>query len=138
MATINPKYSIGIEEMDAQHVRWIQLIDAFRFSGTNPLQGDAGISATRRALEKLQDYTKRHFASEEQFIAAHNFPDLEAHKAQHRRLEARVVELLHEISAPKAATAPLKLELFATDWLLEHIMQEDARYARFILGKPTS
>ena len=34
---IDPKYSIGIAEMDTQHARWIQLIEKFRSVGFEQL-----------------------------------------------------------------------------------------------------
>ena len=135
--SIDPKYSIGIPEMDAQHARWIDLIEKFRSVGSAHLMDRAGINAAIHALEQLLKYTQSHFASEEQFIAGHNYPDLEAHKKQHRELEAVLVKLLDHAHAHATGGTPLKLNLFATVWLLEHIMQEDDKYARFILGKPT-
>ena len=136
MPNIDPKYSIGIAEMDAQHARWIQLIEEFKAAAAGHLLEPAGIDATLHTLEQLLDYTRTHFASEERFIAAHHYPDLERHKKEHRELEAAVVKLLDEIHLHKTNTTPLKLNLFVTIWLMEHIMQEDDKYARFILGKP--
>ena len=133
---IDPKYSIGIDEMDAQHARWIQLIEEFRSVGCGNLLERAGIDAAAHALEQLLNYTKSHFASEEKFITAHKYPELESHKKRHRELEAIVLKLLDEIRAHAPGSTPLKLKLFVTVWLLEHIMGEDDKYARFILGKP--
>jgi hemerythrin len=132
---IDRKYSIGIDEMDTQHARWIQLIDEFRTAASGHLLEQAGIDAARHALDELLKYTRSHFASEEKLIAAEHYPELEAHKQKHRELEAVVVKLLDEIRAHKSGTTPLKLNLFVTVWLLEHILSEDKKYARFILGK---
>jgi hemerythrin-like metal-binding protein len=137
MTGIDPKYSIGIDEMDAQHARWIQLIEEFRSVGSDHLLEHAGIDSAARALEALLKYTQSHFASEEKFITAHNYPDVETHKKRHRELEATVSKLLDEIRAHATSGTPLKLNLFVTVWLLEHIMGEDDKYARFILGKPS-
>ena len=135
MPSIDPKYSIGIEEMDAQHAIWIQLIDEFRLAGSGHLLEETGIRAAQHALEELIKYTKQHFASEERFIAARHYPEAKAHEQKHRELEAEVVKLLDEVRAHKTNTTPLKLNLFVTVWLMEHIMSEDNKYARFILGK---
>ncbi len=133
---IDPKYSIGIPEMDAQHARWIQLIEKFRSVGSGHLREQSVINAAAHALEQLLNYTKSHFASEEGFITAHHYPDVDAHKTRHRELETEVAKLLDEIRAHSSSRTPLKLNLFATVWLLEHIMGEDDKYARFILNKP--
>lgn len=138
MVTIDPKYSIGIDEMDAQHAHWLRLIEEFRSVGSEHLLEPAGIDAAQHALEELVEYTKFHFASEELFITAHQYPDLDAHIKLHRELEAKVVQLLDEIHAHATSRTPLKLKLFVTIWLLEHITRDDDKYARFILGNPAS
>ena len=133
---IDPRYSIGIPEMDAQHARWIHLIEEFRKVGADHLLDASGFAAAETALEQLLEYTRSHFDSEEKFMAAYHYPKLEQHRQQHRALEAKVVALLDEIRAHGIARTPLKLNLLVTIWLLEHILDEDDDYARFILGKP--
>ena len=132
---IDKKYSIGIPEMDAQHVRWIQLIEEFRSVADGGLEEQAHIDAAACALEQLLQYTISHFKSEEQLLAAQNYPHLEDHKKQHRELAAIVTRLLEEARAQSSRKTPLKLNFLATIWLLEHITHEDVKYARFILGK---
>ena len=135
---IDPIYSIGIDEMDAQHARWIHLIEEFKKAAAGRLLESSSIHAARQALTQLLEYTKSHFASEEQFISAHHYPDLEAHKQHHRELERAVVKLHDEIMAHTSNKVPLKLNLLITIWLMEHITQEDAKYASFILGKKSA
>ncbi len=138
MRTIDPKYSIGIDEMDAQHARWIELIEEFRSVGSERLLEPAGFDAAAQALEQLLNYTRSHFASEERFLVTHEYPDIDAHKLRHGELAAVVEQLLEELRAHKTNTTPLKLNLMITIWLMEHIMGEDDRYARFILKRPIS
>lgn len=135
-AGLPPHYRIGIEAMDAQHARWIQLIEKFRAAGADHLRDPAGYAAAKEALERLLEYTRLHFASEEQLLAEHRYPGLDAHREEHRKLEAAVAGLLAELLAHTTRTTPLKLNLLATIWLMEHIVQADREYARFILAKP--
>jgi hemerythrin len=132
---IDPKYSIGIPEMDAQHARWIGLIEKFRTASASGLQDRVGIDAAAVALKELQAYTLTHFGSEERFLADLRYPDLEAHKHLHRELEREVARLLAEIQSPAKDRAPLKLNLFINIWMLDHILKEDAKYARFVLQR---
>lgn len=129
---LDPKYRIGIDEMDAQHAHWIHLIEQFRQAAAGHLHHPEGTAAARHALEQLLDYTAKHFASEERFIDAHGYPDTVRHAAKHRELEDEVRKLLAEINGHRVTTTPLKLNLFATVWLMEHIMDEDKHYAVFI------
>lgn len=132
---IDPKYSIGIPEMDAQHARWIELIEAFRAAAAGQLLERAGFDAACHALEQLLAYTRQHFASEEKFIAERGYPGFEPHCRRHRELEADVARLLDEIREHKTRTTPLKLNLLITIWLMEHIMSEDKEYALFLREK---
>lgn len=129
---INPKYRIGIPEMDAQHARWIHLIETFRATAENHLRDPQGIAAARQALHALLEYTHSHFASEEALLAAHNYPDLDAHRASHDKLTAEINGLLGHLDNRKASIAPLKLNLLCTVWLFEHIMEHDKAYASFL------
>lgn len=130
-----PHYCIGIAAMDAQHARWIHLIEKFRAAGGDHLRDQTGHAAARDALEKLLEYTRLHFTSEEKLLAEHGYPGLEAHREEHRKLEAAVVALWDELHANTTHTTPLKLNLLATIWLMEHITEEDRKYARFLLAK---
>lgn len=134
--SIDPKYSIGIEAMDIQHARWIELIENFRATASEQLREQIGIDAAKLALEQLLNYTRSHFTSEERLMAEHEFPGLNEHKRRHQELEEEVIKLLDEIRKHKTTVTPLKLNLFLTIWLMEHIKQEDEKYARFILDKP--
>lgn len=132
---IEPKYSIGIPEMDIQHARWIRLIERFRALAAHHMLDQAGLDAARDALVQLIDYTRTHFASEERFIAAHGYPLAAQHSDEHRELERAVLRLLDEIETHTTHSTPLKLNLLVTIWLMEHIMDEDKHYADFIRQK---
>jgi len=129
---INPKYRIGIPEMDAQHARWIQLIETFRASAENHLRDAQGIAAARQALHALLEYTHSHFASEEALLAEYKYPQLDEHREMHDKLTAEIDGLLGHLDNRKASIAPLKLNLLVTVWLFEHIMEHDKAYASFL------
>ena len=129
---IDPKFSIGIAEMDNQHARWIKLIEKFRTVGTEQFMEQAGIDAAAEAITELLSYTKQHFASEEAFLSQHGYPNLDGHKRRHQELEGVLAKLSKEINESRASRTPLKLNLLVTIWLLEHIMKEDMQYAIFI------
>lgn len=135
MAITNPAYSIDIDEMDRQDAHWLRLIEEFRSTACGNLVDRAGIAAAARTLEQLQEYTVSQFASEEALLAEHHYPHLQAHKKQHQELTACVAKLQEELRTRGTGSTPLKLSFFVTVWLLEHITQEDDKYACFILGK---
>lgn len=133
--TIDPRYSIGIAEMDREHARLLALVERFRLAVEVELADEERIAAAHEALTAMLEYTRVHFASEEKLMASYQYPDLAAHQAKHRGLIAAVQKMLDEVIEHKRASAPVKLNLFFTVWLLEHIMTEDWKYSRFILAQ---
>ena len=129
---INPKYRIGIPEMDAQHARWIHLIEVFRAAAENHLRDASGVAAARQALHALLEYTHSHFGSEEALLREYNYPELDDHCVMHDKLTTEIEKLFNELDTRKAAIAPLKLNLLVTVWLFEHIMEHDKAYANFL------
>ena len=111
MAIIDPKYSIGIDEMDAQHARWIFLIEKFRAAASGHLLDQTGFEAAHKALDELLAYTRSHFASEMQLLERHRYPGLKEHQETHKVLEQQVIKLLDEIASHKTSSTPLKLNL---------------------------
>lgn len=116
--------------MDLQHQEWIALINAYSLASN----GGAAREVVEATLLKLLAYTRTHFADEEALIAERGYPDVEGHKAKHRELEAHVVKLLDDVRALKSRSAETKLNFLVTSWLLEHIKQEDRKYADFFLA----
>ena len=132
---INPIYSIGIPEMDAQHAVWIALIHEFKSVAADELHNQERVVAATRALDELLNYTASHFASEERLLARYGYPELESHRHQHQVLTAAVSRLRDQVNTMTNGNVPIKLDLLAAVWLLEHITQDDLRYARFILKR---
>ncbi len=111
------------------------MINQFREAANGHLSDAVGLEAARQTLDDLLKYTEVHFASEERLLASCQFPELAAHKQKHQELTAAVQKLCAELAAHSAGSTPLKLNLFVTVWLLEHIMSEDWKYSRFIIAQ---
>ncbi len=78
----------------------------------------------------MKEYSKEHFADEEQFMKENNYPDLEDHKKKHDMFIDKVcvyedVELL--LRAPY-----YDMLNFLKEWMVEHITVCDQRIATFL------
>lgn len=134
-AIIDPKYRIGIDAMDAQHARWITLIERFRAVAAVHLLDAIGLNAARVTLGELLSYTQAHFSSEEELLKRYRYPALAEHVRKHQELVRHLTDLRDEISAHQTASTPMKLNLVVNIWLLEHILRDDDDYANFILAR---
>ena len=95
----------------------------------------SGVRSTQ-SVAFLRDYANRHFQAEEDFMEKHAYPHLE----QHRKLHTEFLEMLDGLVADLALYGPSQhladraLEI-SQEWLINHIIEEDTRYAQYIKEK---
>jgi hemerythrin len=125
-----PEYSVQIPEIDAQHQRLFALASNLH----DAMAQGKGKTVLEQSLAQLVDYTKVHFAAEEQFMGKYRYPEVTAHKAQHDQLTAQVVELEKEFRAGNT-TLSVGLMTFLKNWLEHHIARSDQQYSVYIRSK---
>lgn len=124
------EYSVGIDSIDQQHKKLINLINQLQAA----LVYSTGIEFEREALDELVDYTKTHFEYEEGMLEQNDYPDFEAHKAQHAKMIAKVEAVLIEYEK-EPDTAMQNAVNYLQDWLINHINGTDKEYSSFIISK---
>jgi hemerythrin len=124
-------YKIGNEEMDAEHLILFSILNQLS-TNINADQADECIGDVLGALGSYIDY---HFAHEEALMKAWGYPGLDEHAAKHHDFMAEVSRLRHEAETANTLEAALRVRSFVLEWLLGHILETDANYARFIAAK---
>ena len=124
------KYLLALPEIDAQHKGLFSIINELWIcvikSGSKENMAEL--------IDRLEDYTRTHFAEEETLLREHQYPaaKLDEHIRQHQEFVAKIDwargKLLNE---PSSA---LQLLSFLREWLAGHINGSDRQYAEF-LGK---
>jgi len=120
-------YSVGIEHIDQDHKKLINLLNQFTTAYDYAMSEDY----ERQALDDLISYTKYHFEREEKLMSDNNYPDFEAHQAQHKMMFDQVgvfVKLYDE----KGHDALDEVSGFLTKWLINHINGTDKAYSQFL------
>lgn len=115
--------SVGVQSIDAQHTALIEILNELHDA---MLHGDAH-SKTGPLLRKLLSYTKEHFGIEEAMMEAAGYPQLDEHRAHHRKLTAKVEDFIVRFEQGET-TLNLHLLNFLRDWLTSHILREDKAY----------
>lgn len=128
----NEKYSVGIRELDAQHMQLINILgdlhDAMQSHKTSAVLGEI--------LNKLIGYTQSHFATEEKYMTQYNYPDLAAHKAEHEAFKKDVIVFKEYFDlGENLSSVGLNLTSFVKDWLFNHISGTDKAYGPFLNDK---
>jgi hemerythrin len=125
-----PEYSVHIPEIDAQHQRLFVLAAELHAA----MAEGKGKAVLEQSLAQLVDYTKVHFAAEEQLMGQYRYPEAGAHKAQHDQLAAQVLDLQKKFRSGDTALT-LSLMVFLKNWLERHIAGSDQQYSTYIRGK---
>ncbi len=126
-----PSYSVGVDELDADHKRLIDIINRVEQAGEDdaPLQW---------VLHELADYTQGHFRREMVRLEVSDYPDLENHKGEHDAF----VEWLRVLETTLGATltgTPVSQSGIAAAvanylklWLADHILVTDMGYREYL------
>ncbi|RMD80498.1 MAG: hypothetical protein D6809_00985, partial [Gammaproteobacteria bacterium] len=130
-----PSYAVGIGEIDRQHQVLVGLINDLHRDLHRRAATEAPPASLEGAVQALLQYTRVHFAFEEDLMAAHGYPELEPHRERHRRLMARVEELARGAGEGDGLEALLA---FLRDWLVEHIQGMDRGYGPFLRERGVS
>ncbi|OGQ78630.1 MAG: hemerythrin [Deltaproteobacteria bacterium RIFOXYA12_FULL_58_15] len=123
-------FSVGIEEIDAQHRKLIDIInnlhEAMRDKKAKGILGDI--------VNEMADYATLHFATEEKYLVAFGYPEIVVHESEHNAFTKKVADLRERLAQ---GTLVLSLEVitFLRDWLTNHILSSDKKYAPFLNSK---
>ena len=124
-----PEYSVGIEELDRQHQGLIRLI--------NKLSEERGTaSMIGYVFDELRVYTREHFTAEEKRLAEAGYPDLKAHKKEHRAFEEWLSAVRQAYSMGGSADLLAEsINAFLRNWLINHILSSDMAYRPYVADK---
>ncbi len=127
------EYSVGIPSIDQQHRKLIRLINQLQTA----VDYSTGEEFEREALDELVDYTRSHFSYEEELMEKNGYPEFEPHREQHRKMIAKVEEVLSTYPQDPHRAMEDALE-FLREWLIHHIQGTDRQYSEFLRSKGVS
>ena len=121
--TWNEKYATGIQSIDNDHRKLVQIIDEL-FAAMS--KGEAA-NIISDIVNRLADYTRTHFKREEMMMKSVGYADFESHLAIHKSFIAKVDEFKQKL---KAGNQNFSVEVagFLRDWLINHIQNTDMQY----------
>lgn len=121
------EYEIGISAVDVQHKKLVAILNHFY----ETLADQKNTQARLQIVEEMVSYSKTHFTSEEALMKKHAYPSLAAHQTLHQKFIEKVQEMKSRLESGRLVL-PVEIGNFIKTWLLQHIMQEDKKYATYI------
>ena len=125
----NPSYSIGIDEVDAEHRAMIEEINRTHAAlDEHPTAADAVAR-----LGEIVAHISAHFALEERNMRERRYPALGPHKDDHERLIDVLLEIEGEVDTA-GTYDPATLASALDEWFGVHFRTHDARLQKFVAG----
>lgn len=126
MYEMKPEYFIGIDLIDEEHKQ----IFAYANEAYELLHEEFTpdkYDNISDILEKLREYTKKHFADEEAYMESIHYKRLFTQKVQHQAFIEKLDEfdLEHMQDAEDQDQQIMNILNFLTDWLINHILHVD-------------
>ena len=133
LLTWNHACAVGVKAMDEQHAVLMDTLNEIRLA----LVRGHGREQVSEALNRLIEFTRMHFASEEQLLEAHGFPGASEHRDAHQKLLGQIEEAAlrsqhHDDLRTKS------MLLFLREWYMKHMEDLDSLYGRWLNARGIS
>lgn len=124
LMTWTDSMSVSVKVLDEDHKKLVAMVNELH---DGILQGRRQ-EALGRVLDQLVQYTKIHFAREEEYFAKTRYAAAAEHKKEHDELIKKATEL--QVRYKSGTTSMLSLETmsFLKGWLSHHIQGVDKLY----------
>ena len=127
------EFSVGIKSIDAQHKKWIMLLNTFYHSFREGRTKDA----LEASLDELVKYTRTHLRSEEKLMQEYRYPDYTSHKREHDDLIKKIADFEHNFKFGKLPAGKEMMEVLKM-WIMNHILKTDKNYETYFKEKGVS
>ena len=124
----NKALQTGVPSLDEDHQILITLTNRI-------INTDGSITEKELLIEKLIDYTKRHFRREEAIMRAVNFPDLINHSQRHRDISAKISDLTKQWRQSNDPEILTTLQKYLRQLLLDDLLKSDASLVAYAKNK---
>ena len=128
-----PEYSVGVDEIDAQHQELFRRAGLFIESLRKQSRQEIGI-----LLSFLRLYAVTHFGAEEAWMRKAGYPATEEHERQHDRFIKDILALSdqHERKGG-SGIEPARVSGWLEKWLMHHVTEVDVEFARHLKATGT-
>jgi hemerythrin len=123
----NDAFSVGIDSIDEQHKGLLDLLNKL----VNQLGRPVDRKVTEDAVNKLLEYTVFHFSTEEYLMRKADYPEYDAHKAEHEMLVKKASDFFKDFVQQKTDLTE-DIVIFLRDWVFNHILKTDMKYRGYL------
>lgn len=114
-------FSVGVQVIDAEHRTLVAMINKAHNS-VNDIEDSAALN---ELLADMQRYAESHFATEESYMLAHDYPGTSSHVNEHKYFLKQVAAANTRFADDRLVPGTVKILSFLADWLVKHILETD-------------
>lgn len=119
--------------MDEQHAVLMDTLNDIRLA----LVRGQGRDQVIQGLKRLIEFTRMHFASEEQLLEIHDFPGAAQHREEHQKLLGQIEDATLRTQHNDEVHLKSML-LFLRNWYMEHMESMDRQYGVWLNSRGIS
>ena len=124
------KYALKIRALDDDHRRMFRLINALH----DAMTAGATRAVAASIFAELAATTQAHFREEEGLFELHEYPNLAAHRAEHRLLQQQLANLEGRFRRGDTGLTPAFLNSLKA-WCTNHVLVSDSRGAAYLASR---
>ncbi|MBF0160116.1 MAG: bacteriohemerythrin, partial [Magnetococcales bacterium] len=122
--------SVGVATLDQDHQRLVDILNRLHAL----MKEGGGRDSVGTLLQEFIDFTRSHFAREEQYMRDCDFPKLNKQMEQHRTLVQALDSMKERFDRGDFALA-IDLIAIGKAWLVSHIMHNDMEYKPYMQAR---
>lgn len=127
LLTWNHACLVGVRAMDDQHGIMMDALNDLRLA----LVQGRGRDEISEGLNRLIEFTRMHFISEEQLLEQNGYSGLVQHRAAHQHLLSQIEEMALR-TQHNDELHMRSLLVFLRDWYMSHIEDQDSQYGAWL------
>ena len=125
----SPNLSIGIDEIDAEHIELIDLLNRLFAE----ISKGSNYTVVARSFDEIVRRTEAHFRHEEAIMARASYPELGHHRRIHEALIEEARGFWEELDCGMEIGP--EIPNFFKTWLISHILESDRHLGGFLEGR---
>ena len=119
----NEGLSIGVKTLDDDHKKFLEIINSF----SEAIEQEATPDVFETMFSDLEEYVIIHFQKEEVLLKKCRYEGLSEHQEQHKSYSNQISELKEKFFSANNYIDAKDISHFLTDWLIDHIVNEDMK-----------